>query len=246
MSSGRQKPERLWRTCLEMRNVSRDESKTNPIPEDSRAEDLHEASAVEDHEANEPDTAKQDDPEIDVESVANGLAADLDSLQTQLEEAQNRALRSSAELENFRRRANRQMDEERRYANLDLFRELLPIWDNMGRAVDAAAKAGEADALLEGFKMVCTQLEGVFERFHCMKIEAEGQPFDPHLHEAISQMPSPDHPGGTVLHVTQVGFLLHDRVVRPCQVVVSVAPPEPKTEEDAEPLASDEPGVEES
>ncbi len=229
-----------------MRNVSQDESKNNPSPDDSCAEGSHEAPPVEDLEKNGPDETKTEEVEIDVESVANGLAADLDSLQTQLEEAQNRALRSSAELENFRRRANRQMDEERRYANLDLFRELLPIWDNMGRAVDAAEKAGEADALLEGFKMVCTQLEGVFERFHCVKIEAEGQPFDPHLHEAISQMPSPDHPGGTVLHVTQVGFVLHDRVVRPCQVVVSVAPPETNPEDNAETSAPDDPGADES
>lgn len=234
-----------------MRNVSQDESKINPSPDDSCAENSHETPPVEDLEKNGPDEAKPEEasleePEIDAESVAAGLAADLDSLQTQLEEAQNRALRSSAELENFRRRANRQMAEERRYANLDLFRELLPIWDNMGRAVDAAEKAGEADALLEGFKMVCTQLESVFERFHCVKIDAQGQPFDPHLHEAISQMPSSDHPGGTVLHVTQVGFLLHDRVVRPCQVVVSVAPPETNTEEDADAPAPDDPGVEES
>ena len=163
--------------------------------------------------------------EIDVDSVANSLAVDLDGLQAELEEAQNRALRSSAELENFRRRANRQMVEERRYANMDLLRDLLPIWDNMGRAVEAAQKAGEADALLEGFQMVFTQLETTFEKFHCVKLEPVGEPFDPNLHEAISQMPSDDHPSGTVLHVTQIGFQLHDRVVRPCQVVVSTAPP---------------------
>lgn len=182
-----------------------------------------ESTSEENGGASEVPTGKS--PRIDMESVADGLAADLDSLQGELEEAKNRALRSSAELENFRRRSYRQMEEERRYANLDLFRELLPIWDNMGRAVDAAEKAGEADALLEGFKMVCTQLENVFERFHCVRIDAEGEPFDPNLHEAISQMPSADHPPGTVLHVAQIGFRLHDRVVRPCQVVVSAAPP---------------------
>lgn len=172
--------------------------------------------------------------EIDAESVANSLAADLGGLQAQLEEAQNRALRSSAELENYRRRANRQMEEERRYANLDLLRDLLPIWDNMGRAVEAAEKAGEADALLQGFKMVYTQLTGVFEQYHCVKLDPVGEPFDPNLHEAISQMPSADHPSGTVLHVVQVGFQLHDRVVRPCQVVVSAMPVVPAAAEEAE------------
>ena len=175
----------------------------------------------------ESDTSEDEQAamEIDTESVADNLAADLDGLQAELEEAQNRALRSSAELENYRRRANRQMAEERRYANMDILRDLLPIWDNMGRAVEAAEKAGEADALLEGFQMVCTQLESVFEKYECVKLNPTGEPFDPNLHEAISQMPSADHPAGTVLLVAQVGFQLHDRVVRPCQVVVSTVPP---------------------
>ena len=199
-----------------------------PTPEDGALPEgePRDIDAVLDAALAEDSKPAEEESGIDVESVANSLAADLDGLQAELEEAQNRALRSSAELENYRRRANRQMEEERRYANLDLLRELLPIWDNMGRAVDAAKKAGEADALLEGFKMVCAQLENVFERVHCVKIDAEGEAFDPNLHEAISQMPSADHPSGTVLYVTQIGFRLHDRVVRPCQVVVSAAPPE--------------------
>ncbi|MHB8902393.1 MAG: nucleotide exchange factor GrpE [Thermoguttaceae bacterium] len=164
-------------------------------------------------------------PDFDVEFLADDLAADLGRLQTELEEAKNRALRSSAELENFRRRANRQIEDERRYANLELLRALLPIWDNMQRAVEAARSAGETGSLLEGFRMVSSQLENVLERFHCVRIEAEGRPFDPNLHEAISQMPSADQAPGTVLVVTQLGFLLHDRVVRPCQVVVSTSPP---------------------
>ncbi len=202
--------------------------KPAPPPGSSPQDEPIEAGVSQDTAAEE---AVANDSAIDAESVANHLAADLGRLQAELEEAQNRALRSSAELENFRRRSNRQMAEERRYANLDLLRELLPIWDNMGRAADAAQKAGEAGLLLEGFQMVRTQLETVLERFHCLKIEAAGQPFDPNLHEAISQMPSADHPAGTVLHVTQVGFTLHDRVVRPSQVVVSTAPPAPEQSE---------------
>ena len=174
----------------------------------------------------------------DMDSVAKTLATDLDRLRNELEEAQNRALRSSADLENYRKRANRQIEEERRYANIDLIRDLLPVWDNMGRAVEAAEKADQNDPLIEGFKMVCQQLESVLERHHCVKIEAIHQPFDPHLHEAISQMPSEQHPAGKVLHVTQVGFQLHDRVVRPCQVVVSTGSPEEKTQP-AEPAADE-------
>lgn len=162
----------------------------------------------------------------DMDSVASALAADLDQLRSELDDAKDRALRSAAELENYRKRANRQIEEERRYANVELIREILPIWDNMGRVVEAAGQSDKIDALLEGFQMVRQQLESVFERYNCFKIDALHQPFDPHLHEAISQMPSADHPAGTVLHVTQAGFRVEDRVVRPSQVVVSAGPEE--------------------
>lgn len=199
--------------------------KATPETNATTGDEPRQADPNADVTVSEEQTPLEEATGIDVESVADGLAADLESLQAELQEARDRALRSSAELENFRRRAYRQMEEERRYANLDLLRDVLPVWDNMGRAVEAAEKAGETDVLLEGFKMVCTQLECVFERYDCVRIDALGEPFDPHLHEAISQLPSADHPAGTVLHVTQVGFRLHDRVVRPCQVVVSAAPP---------------------
>lgn len=162
----------------------------------------------------------------DMDSAASALAADLDQLRSELDDAKDRALRSAAELENYRKRANRQIEEERRYANVELIRELLPVWDNMGRVVEAAERSDKTDALLEGFQMIRQQLESVLERYNCVQIDALHQSFDPNLHEAISQMPSADHPVGTVLHVTQIGFLLEDRVVRPSQVVVSAGPEE--------------------
>jgi molecular chaperone GrpE len=148
----------------------------------------------------------------------------LEQLRRQYDEAKDRALRCQAELDNYQKRVARQMSEERRYAQLPLIRDLLPVWDNMGRAVEAAEKNHDVTGLLEGFRMVTRQLEGVLKRHHCSEVQALGQPFDPHFHEAISQQPSDEHPANTVLHVTQTGFQLHDRVVRPSQVVVSVAP----------------------
>ncbi len=147
----------------------------------------------------------------------------IEQLRAELAGAQDRALRSQAELENYRKRAARQADEERRYANLPLMRDLLPVVDNMHRAIDAAAteKAHDAASLLEGVKMVAEQFEGVLQRHHCVRIEALNEPFDPHRHEAVSQQPSDEHPANTVLLVTQTGFQLHDRVVRPSQVIVS-------------------------
>ena len=144
------------------------------------------------------------------------------SLRGELDEAKERVLRSQAELENYRKRVAREMLEERRYANLPLMRDLLPVLDNMDRALEAAENTHDAARLLEGVKMVAQQLEGVLQTYDCVKIRALNEPFDPHLHEAISQQPSDEHPANTVLAVTQVGFQLHDRVVRPSQVIVSI------------------------
>jgi molecular chaperone GrpE len=155
-----------------------------------------------------------------------GLApADVAQLREELAQAKDRALRIQAELENYRKRAARQIEEERRYANLPLIRDLLPVWDNMGRAIEAAEKTHETARLLEGFKMVSGQLESVLQQHQCTKIDALGEAFDPNVHEAISQQPCREHPANTVLGVVQTGFRLHDRVVRPSQVIVSVAVP---------------------
>ena len=153
-------------------------------------------------------------------------------LRAELEAAKDRALRCHAELDNYRKRAARENEERLRYANLGLLRDLLPVLDNVERAIAAAQSAGTAvelppqpgaNALLEGFQMVNRQLEDVLRRHHCRRIEAHHMPFDPNLHHAVMQQPSDEYPENTVLTVTQQGYQLHDRVVRPSQVIVSKA-----------------------
>ena len=185
--------------------------------------------------ANETDSAADDVAARDaaVDRLAADVAAALDeqdpqpdpaeALRAELDEAKSNLLRSRAELENYRKRAAREMQDQRRYANLPLMRDLLPVLDNMNRAIEAAEQTHDASSLLEGVKMVARQLEDVLQQHYCVRIEALNEPFDPHLHEAISQQPSDDHPANTVLIVTQTGFQLHDRVVRPSQVIVSSA-----------------------
>ncbi len=159
----------------------------------------------------------------DAKAAALDLEHDLDSLKCKLQEVEDRVLRSQAELENYRKRVRRERDEERQYAGLPLLRDLLPVVDNIERAIAAAEQADQASGLLEGFRMVASLLSSILAQHHCQPIDAAGASFDPHLHEAISQQPSQEHPDGTVLHVTQIGYTLHDRVVRPSQVVVSRA-----------------------
>ncbi len=158
---------------------------------------------------------------------------DNENLAEQLSAAKDRSLRLQAELENFRKRSQRLMDEQMRYAAMPLLRDLLDVVDNLHRALDAAEPSEPSKGLLEGVTMVAQQLQTVLERHHCRRIDAHGLPFDPSVHEAIVQMPSTEHPAGTVMQVTQEGYRLHDRVVRPSQVMVSSLPAEPGAPEPA-------------
>ncbi len=149
---------------------------------------------------------------------------EINKLRADLQDASDRVLRAQAELENYRKRARRELEDERRYATLPLLRDLLPVIDNLQRAIDAAEKSPQAAGLLDGVKLVAQSLASALAKHDCKKIEALGQPFDPAVHEAISQQPSAEHEPNTVVYVAQEGYVLHDRVVRPAQVIVSKLP----------------------
>jgi molecular chaperone GrpE len=146
---------------------------------------------------------------------------DMEQLQSELAEARDKILRAQADLENYRKRSRRELDEERRYANVALLKDLLPVVDNIDRALESAQKSGEGGPLLEGIKLVKQQLASALARHHCVEIKAQGQPFDPHQHQAVTAMPSQEQPANTVLQVVQPGYQVHDRVIRPSQVIVS-------------------------
>lgn len=153
-----------------------------------------------------------------------GLDEGAPDLSAELAAEKDRSLRLQAEMENLRTRTSREISESARYAALPLMRDLLPVVDNIERAIEAASKQGEADPLLEGFKLVHQQLLNVLAQHNCVKIEAQGHPFDPQFHAAILQQPSSEVPANHVLLVAQAGYKLHDRVVRPAQVIISTGP----------------------
>jgi molecular chaperone GrpE len=157
-------------------------------------------------------------------AIAEALS-DTEQLTTELAAANDRLLRLQAEMQNLRNRTSREIADERRFAAMPVLRDLLPVIDNINRAIEAAEKAGEAENLLEGFRLVRQQLMTTLSRHQCEPIPADGEPFDPNFHEAILQQPSADVPAGHVMMVTQSGYKLHERVVRPAQVIVSSGPP---------------------
>lgn len=132
--------------------------------------------------------------------------------------------RTQADFENYQKRSRREWEQERKYLHGELTGGLLPVIDNLARATAAAAQAGEKGPLVQGVGMVQDQLLGLLKRYGVTAIEAQGQPFDPNLHQAVMQQTSDEQPPGTVLQVLEQGFKIHDRVLRPAAVVVSIRP----------------------
>ncbi len=189
----------------------------------------------------EADNSSVDPLETDLhadalEAIADETAADSNDfggqssdstaeLRCRLDEAEKEVLRSRAELENARKRLQRDAEQQVRYANLPLVRDLLDVIDNLNRAVGAAAsESGSAQVLSDGVKLVARQFTDVLARYACKPIESVGKTFDPNIHEAIAQMPSPSVPAGSVAQEVAIGYTLHDRVIRPSQVIVSTGP----------------------
>ena len=174
------------------------------------------------HEEVGPNNADDIQPKAD--SAQGTERSEIERLQTELADAQDRVLRTQAEMENFRRRTRRDREDERKFASQSLLVDLLPVLDNIERAIDAADQAGDGSGLLQGFQMVHHLLLEVLQRHDCPRIGAVGDLFNPIVHEAIAEEPSDEYDKGVVTRVNLYGYKLHDRVIRPAQVVVSAGP----------------------
>ena len=153
-----------------------------------------------------------------------GAEVTIESLQAQLADAEKRVLMAHADLENFRRRTRRDLQDQIKYAPLSLITDILESVDNLDRAVESYEKDPNVDGLVEGVKLVAQQISTTLENNGCKKIDAAGHPFDPNLHQALQMQPSNEYPANTVMMDLRPGFQLHDRVIRPTQVFVSTGP----------------------
>ena len=131
------------------------------------------------------------------------------------------AARTRAEFENYQKRIQREREQERKYAFGPLALDLLPILDNLERAAGSAKQSGDTGPLAQGVSMVITQFLDLLRRHGITRIDALNKPFDPNVHQAIMQTPSPDVEPNTVLQVIEQGYLNQDRVLRPAKVIVS-------------------------
>ncbi|MEY5024514.1 MAG: hypothetical protein RLZZ244_42 [Verrucomicrobiota bacterium] len=153
-----------------------------------------------------------------------GTDAAFGQLQSDLERFRDLALRSQADFENYRKRSVREREEAVRFANFGLIERLVPVLDNFDLGLSAARSTEGASVIVEGMDMVRRQLLEVLAQQGVETLEAEGQPFDPNLHEAVSQEASATVPEGSVVRQLRKGYRMKDRLVRASLVVVSSGP----------------------
>jgi len=164
-------------------------------------------------------------PEAEAEPAPPSPEEALAASQAEVQKNWDLYLRTRADLENYRKRAQREKEELSRFANENLLREILPVMDNLERALEHARQSEAGNGgLLQGVEMTLGQFQRVLEKFGVTPVSAVGEPFDPARHEALGQLESAEHPPNTVVQELQKGYLLNERLLRPAMVMVAKAP----------------------
>lgn len=183
-------------------------------------------------EEQNPPTIEDLDNQHTVDQGADGERACSEALAAKTEECKglnDRYVRLAAEFENYKRLSQRDQRDQIRYGNEQLIKELLPVVDNLERAIKASKDGGSGDALIQGVDLTLKQLIGTLGKFGVQPVESVGQPFDPTVHQAVSQIPSEAVPPQHVAEEYQKGYRLHDRVLRAAMVGVSSGGPSSDT-----------------
>lgn len=169
--------------------------------------------------------------EAQYQSKIAELEKSLEEAQAKLKESKEKAakaqddvLRKRAEAENFRKRMEREKAEVVKFGHEKMAQELLPVLDSLEKALEHADESHDFKDLLEGVELVMRQFLQALEKFGIRVLDAKGQPFNPHEHEAVGQIESTDHPPDSVIHEHRRGYKMHDRLLRPAMVTVSKPP----------------------
>lgn len=172
-----------------------------------------------DDEIQQVEPAEAPEPEVEGEESEPTL----EQLQAKVDENWDRYLRASAEMENVRKRARRDVEQAHKFALENFSRDLLAVMDSLEMGI-AAADNADVDSLLAGSEATLKLLVGTLERFGIEEIDPQGEPFDPELHEAMTMQPSGDAEADSVLTVIQKGYTLNGRLLRPARVIVACEP----------------------
>jgi molecular chaperone GrpE len=188
-------------------------------------------------ELNEALEAAKEEAQAAEGEAGDKETSEVEALQAQVQEFQEQMLRSQAEMQNVRRRAEIDVEKAHKFALEKFVKELLPVADSLEKAVESTEGHDESGELVasirEGVEMTLSLFMSSLKKFNVEQINPVGEPFDPQHHEAMSMVPAPDAEPNSVVAVVQKGYLLNGRVVRPAMVVVAKAEDAPKIDEQA-------------
>ena len=188
-------------------------------PQEQQAEEMDATAAAE--------AGNKEDATASVEE----LAATIEALEAKAQENWDHFVRTKAEMDNMRRRTERDLENAHKYALERFAQELLPVKDSLELGAAAARDgAADIDRLREGTEMTLRMLDTAMEKFHIKAVDPLDEPFNPELHQAMSMVEVADKPANTVINVLQKGYTLNERLVRPAMVVVSKAASSTETE----------------
>ena len=193
------------------------------------AEEQQNANTIENLDASARSTSSDTEETSLVTELQLALAAKAEEVTS----VNDKYLRLAAEFDNYKRLIQRDQRDQIRFGNEHLLKELLPVVDNLERAVKSSREGGGSDVLIQGVDLTLKQLTGALTRFHVVPVETVGRPFDPATHQAVTSIESEKVPKQHVVDELQRGYLLHDRILRAAMVSVSAGRPDgvPKTED---------------
>ncbi|MBI3812268.1 MAG: nucleotide exchange factor GrpE [Nitrospirae bacterium] len=168
------------------------------------------------------------------EQEVRSLRAELEQKSGEIKAAHDKQLRAYAEMDNYKKRMARDQMEQLRYANEKLLKELLPVLDNLERALTHVKNSPERSPWAEGVELTFRQCLDVLKKFGVTPIPSIGEPFDPNRHQAVTYLDTHEHPEDHVAEELQKGYLYHERVLRPSMVAVARKPSRQATEESSE------------
>ena len=200
-----------------------DQEKNSETPEEKTA--ATEVAADVEEQASEDEVGEElkADVEVKVDTMADP--------ESEIAELKDKLLRNLAEMENLRRRSQKDREEALKYASANFARDMLTVADNLRRAIESIPEEGDPDGaallgFIEGIALTEKELLSALERHKIQRIEPMGEKFNPQFHEALFEIPTNDAPHGTVMQVIETGYIIHDRLLRPAKVGIAKALPE--------------------
>ena len=175
--------------------------------------------------------------DADMENTESAIAAEIAAIQAENADMKDRLLRLAADMENLRRRTQREVSDAKSFAIANFARDMLGVSDNLRRAIEAVTEEQRAQAddtlknLIEGVEITEKSMLSTLERHGVKKLEPEGEKFDPNFHQAMFEVPNPEVPNNTVVQIVQAGYSIGERVLRPAMVGVAKGGPKPEKPE---------------